>query len=107
MYLQTLSTSDFETENADAESCHLNRVAHKLFSFMNLSELSAIDVNNDSSDVFGERDATKWTCSALAYIAYNFESLLLTMPVIYFSIRSLFYFAQQMIFLLYDQGMLH
>jgi len=24
MYLQTLSTSDFETENAEAVSCHVN-----------------------------------------------------------------------------------
>jgi hypothetical protein len=33
MYLHTLSTSDFETENAAAESCHLNRPTHNLFSF--------------------------------------------------------------------------
>jgi hypothetical protein len=59
MYLQTLSASDFETENAAAESCHLNFPVHNLFTFINLSELSATEVSNDSFDILGERNATK------------------------------------------------
>jgi len=59
MYLQTLSTSDFEIENAAADSCHLNRPTHNLFSLINLTELSATEVNKSSSDIFGDLDATK------------------------------------------------
>ena len=73
MYLQTLSTPVFETENAEAYCCHLNRPVTKLFSFINFSELSAIIVANSSSDFEGERETSKWTCSGLAYIAYNFD----------------------------------
>src|SRR3972149_10947005 len=90
MYLQTLSTSDFETEKAAADSCQENLPALSLFSFMNLSELSATIVAKVSSDIFGERETIKCTCSGLAYIAYSFESLLFTIPVMYFSILSLF-----------------
>lgn len=41
MYLQTLSTSDFETEKADAESCQLNKPTDNLFWLINRCELSA------------------------------------------------------------------
>src|SRR3972149_1572144 len=86
MYLQILSTSDFETEKAAADSCQENLPALSLFSFMNLSELSATIVAKVSSDIFGKRETIKCTCSGLAYIAYSFESLLFTIPVMYFSI---------------------
>ena len=56
MYLQTLSTSDFDTENADADFCHANRPTHNLFSLINRSELSAKIVARTSSDNLGERD---------------------------------------------------
>ncbi len=88
MYLQTLSTSDFDTEKAEADSCQANRLLHSLFWFIKLSELSATIEARISSDNLGERDTRKWACSGLAYMAYNWESLLFTMPVMYFSIRS-------------------
>jgi len=56
MYLQTLSTSFFETEKAAAESCHSKWVAQSLFSFINRVELSAIIVAMFSSDNRGDRD---------------------------------------------------
>ena len=58
---------------------------------MNRSELSATMVARVSSDNRGERKTRKCACSGLAYMAYNYESLLLTIPVIYFSIRTLFF----------------
>jgi hypothetical protein len=68
MYLQTLSTSPFDTEKADAVSCHENFPMHNLFWLIKFSELSAIIVAKSSSDNFGEREARKWTWSGLAYI---------------------------------------
>jgi hypothetical protein len=66
MYLHTLSTSDLETENAEAESCQANVPIERLFSFINFMELSAIIVASNSSDNAGDREASKWTCSGLA-----------------------------------------
>ena len=59
MYLQTLSTSAFDTENAEAKSCQLKLPKHNLFSFIKSSELSAIIVAKYSSDNFGEREIIK------------------------------------------------
>ena len=84
MYLQTLSISDFETENADADCCHLKWPLESLFWLMNFSKLSAIIVARCCSEISGERDTRIWTCSGFAYIAYNFDELLLTIPVINF-----------------------
>jgi hypothetical protein len=57
--LQTLSTSDLDTEKADAVFCHSNLTMDNVFSFINLSELSATIVANSSSEIFGERDTIK------------------------------------------------
>jgi hypothetical protein len=59
MHLQTLSTSDLETEKADADCCHENVSAANLFSFINRSVLSATIVANVSSENLGERDVRK------------------------------------------------
>jgi hypothetical protein len=59
MYLQTLSTSDFDTEKADAVACQENFPVQSLFWFINFSELSATIVAKLSSDNFGERDTRK------------------------------------------------
>ena len=69
MYLQTLSTSDLETENADPDSCQANLPMQRLFAFMNRSTLSATMVASDSSDILGDRtqgsvhaqDSHKWS----------------------------------------------
>ena len=58
IYLQTLSTSDLETENAE-QDCHENLFSQSLLSFINRSELSAIMVANFSSDILGERAIKK------------------------------------------------
>src|SRR6185295_132730 len=89
MYLHTRSTSDLETENAAADCCHEKFPRHNLFSLIKRAELSAIIVARTSSEYFGEREMSKCTCSGLANMEYIFESLLLTMPVMYFSIRIL------------------
>ena len=39
IYLQILSTLDFETEKAEADCCHLNSPFTKLFSLINFSKL--------------------------------------------------------------------
>ena len=57
MYLQTLSTSDFETEKAEADSYHANAPELSLLSLINFEELSATIVANASSDNLGEREA--------------------------------------------------
>ena len=59
MYLQTLSTSDFETENAEAESCQLNSLMHSLFWFINRLELSATIEARPSSDSLGDLEIRK------------------------------------------------
>jgi len=56
MYLQTLSTSDFETEKAEADSCHVNTPRVSLLSLIKFEELSAIIVTSSSSDIFGDRE---------------------------------------------------
>ena len=66
MYLQTLSTSAFDTENAAADPCQANCPIHNLFSLIKRSELSDIIVDRYSSENFGERDIIKWTCSGFA-----------------------------------------
>ena len=66
MYLQTLSTSDFETENAEADACHVNRPGLSLFELINPDELSATMVSRVSSDKPGEREERKCTCSGFA-----------------------------------------
>jgi hypothetical protein len=53
MYLQILSTSDFETENAEADSCQANNPTINFLSLINLDELSATMVAKTSSDIFG------------------------------------------------------
>ena len=62
IYLQTLLTSTFDTENAAADSCHANLPTQSLLWFINLSELSAIIVERYSSDNLAERDIIKCTC---------------------------------------------
>ena len=59
MYLQTLSTSALETENAEQDCCQKNLFSQSLLSFINRSELSAIMVANFSSDILGEREIKK------------------------------------------------
>ena len=59
MYLQTLSTSDFETGKAEADFCHANTPALSLFSLINFEELSATMVANTSYDNLGERETRK------------------------------------------------
>jgi len=59
MYLQTLSISDFDIEKAEAVSCHSKRFMQRLFSIMNLLELSATFSISYSSDIFGDREARK------------------------------------------------
>ena len=56
MYLHTLSTSDFETENAEAESCQAKAPILSLFSLMNFEELSATIVAKAPSDNVGDRE---------------------------------------------------
>jgi hypothetical protein len=57
MYLQTLSISDFDTENAEADCCQQNCVFESLLSFINRSVLSATIVAKvSSSDNFGVRE---------------------------------------------------
>lgn len=63
MYLQTLSTSDLETEKAAAESCHENFPMLSLFSLIKRAVLSATIVAKSSSDIEGVRYTRKWTCS--------------------------------------------
>jgi hypothetical protein len=50
MYLQTLFTSDFDTEKAAAYSCQANWLLHNLFWFINRTELSATMEASFSSD---------------------------------------------------------
>jgi hypothetical protein len=57
--LHTLSTSDFDTEKAEADFCHANFPKDNLFWLINFSELSAIMVAKSSSEIFGERDIRK------------------------------------------------
>jgi hypothetical protein len=66
MYLQTLSTSDLETEKAAEEFCQANLPAHNLFSLINRFELSAMMEANVSSDMLGDRDKRICACSGLA-----------------------------------------
>ena len=66
MYLHTLSTSDFETENADADCCHAKFFLASLFALIKRSELSAIIVANSISEISGERETRKCICSGLA-----------------------------------------
>ncbi|MDQ6844474.1 MAG: hypothetical protein M3Z92_09005 [Bacteroidota bacterium] len=54
-----MSTSDFETENAEADCCHSKVAPLNLFSLINLEELSATIDAKISSDMRGERDARK------------------------------------------------
>ena len=63
-----LSISDFETENADADCCHLNGPETSLFSLMKLSELSEIIVANSTSDKVAARDTTKCKCCQLPLV---------------------------------------
>ena len=51
-----MSMSDFETEKAEADCCHLNWPDTSLFSLIKFSELSAIMVANCSSDKVAARD---------------------------------------------------
>ena len=71
--------------------CQENWLLQSLFLFIKFWELLATTEARSSSDNFGERDTRKWTCSGLAYIEYDWESLLFTMPVMYFSIRSRYF----------------
>ncbi len=57
MCLQTLSTSDFETEKAEADCCHENTPELSLLSLINFEELSATMVTNTSSANPGEKEA--------------------------------------------------
>ena len=50
--------SDFETEKAEADSCHANEVDVSLYSFINLVVLSATIVASNSYDNFGERETS-------------------------------------------------
>ena len=59
MYLQTLSTSDLETKNAEQDRCQKNLFSQSLLSFINRSDLSAIMVSNFSSDILGECETKK------------------------------------------------
>jgi hypothetical protein len=59
MYLHTLSTSDLETENAEADSCHANIPLLSLFSLINFEELSATIVANISSEKLGDLETRK------------------------------------------------
>jgi hypothetical protein len=59
IYLQTLSISDFDTENAEAAFCHLKYEVQSLFSFIKCMELSATMVAIFSSDNFGDREIRK------------------------------------------------
>jgi hypothetical protein len=59
MYLQTLSTSHFETESAEPDSCQAKNPTVSLISLINLDELSATIVASASSDILSERDTNK------------------------------------------------
>jgi len=59
MYLQTLSTSDFETEKAEAVSCQRNKLLQSLFSTINFFELSATFSTKASSEIFGDFETRK------------------------------------------------
>lgn len=59
MYLQTLATSDFDTEKADADCCHSNCPLESLFSFINRPVLSETNVAKTFSDNLGERETRK------------------------------------------------
>jgi len=59
MYLQTLSTSDLDTENAEADCCHANNPLQSLFSFINRSVLSATMLATFSSVSPGDREIIK------------------------------------------------
>jgi hypothetical protein len=50
MYLQTLSTSDFETEKAEADCCQANIPVDNLLVLIKFVELSETMVANASSD---------------------------------------------------------
>jgi hypothetical protein len=50
MYLQTLSTSVFETEKAEADCYQANKPILSLLSLINFTELSDTIVANASSD---------------------------------------------------------
>lgn len=58
--------SDLETEKADADLCHKNLYFVNLFWLMKRSLLSAIIVANCVSEISGERDTKKCTCSGFA-----------------------------------------
>jgi len=64
--LQTLSISALDTEKADADLCQTKLPLTSLFSLMNRSELSATIVANCSSEISGDRETKKWTCSGFA-----------------------------------------
>jgi hypothetical protein len=66
MYLYTLSISDFETEKAEADSCHPNKPCVNLLALINFEELSAKIVARASSGSLGERETRKWICSEFA-----------------------------------------
>ena len=66
MYLHTLSTSDFDTENAASDSCQAKRPVHNLISLINLEALSDTIDASYASDNSGDRDTRIWTCSGLA-----------------------------------------
>ena len=61
MYLQIRSTSDFETENAEADCCHLNGIEVSLFSLIKSAELSAMMEASSSSDKSGDFEINKCT----------------------------------------------
>ena len=54
MYRQTLSTSDFETEKAEADCCHSKTPELSLLSLINFEELSATIVAIASSCSAGD-----------------------------------------------------
>jgi len=64
--LHTLSTSDFETENDEADFCHVKFFLASLFSLIKRSELLAIIVAKTFSEILGERETRKCICSGLA-----------------------------------------
>lgn len=65
--------SDFETENAEADCCHLKNVDVSLFPLIKSAELSAIIEASSSSDNSGDFEINMCTCSGLAYMAYSFD----------------------------------
>ena len=58
--------SDFDTEYADADRCHENLFLQSLFSLIKRSLLSATIVASCSSDISGNRETRKCTCSGFA-----------------------------------------